>query len=96
MEVVSYIIGWLIGIVAIVVGAISPAGVVVPPQFWIAFGIATILAVTWLALWQQKGTFGFDISSMSIFAKWSALSEIATLPIIAIYVIAFIIAAVIH
>jgi len=95
MEVLSYIIGWLIGIAAIIIGAVVPGGLLVPPKFWIAFGIATVLAVTWLAIWKEKGEIGFDISDMTLFAKWSRLSELATLPIIAVYVLAFIIAAVI-
>jgi len=96
MEVLSYIVGWLIGIAAIIVGAVVPAGVVVPPKFWFAFGIATILAVTWLALWKEKGEIGFDISDQTIFAKWSSLSEVATLPIMGVYILAFVIAALIH
>ncbi len=96
MTILSYIIGWLIGIIAIVIGAVVPAGVVVPPKWWFAFGIATVLAVTWVALWRRPGETYFDISTRTLWAKFTHLAETATIPIIAVYVIAFVIAALIQ
>lgn len=91
MTVLTYIVGWAIGIVAIIVGA-----VMTPASKWlIAFGIASLLAVTWVAFWRRPGETYFDISKRTIWAKFTHLAESATLPIIAVYIIAFVIAALI-
>jgi hypothetical protein len=90
MTILTYIVGWLIGIVAIIVGAITPS------KWLIAFGIATLLSVTWVAFWRRPGETYFDIGTRTLWAKFTHLAETATLPIIAVYIIAFVIAALIQ
>ncbi len=94
MNVLTYIIGWLIGVIAIIIGAAIP-GVPIPPKWWLAFGIATVISVTWVALWHGEGETYFDISTRTLWAKFSHLAEWATIPVIIIYIVCFVIAAII-
>jgi hypothetical protein len=90
MTVLTYIVGWLIAIVAIVVGATTPS------KWLIAFGIASLLSVTWVAFWRRPGETYFDLETRTLWAKFTHLAESATIPIIAVYIIAFVIAALIN
>lgn len=91
MTILTYIVGWLIAIVAIIVGAtMTPAN-----KWFLAFGIASLLSVTWVAFWRRPGETYFDIQTRTLWAKFTHLAETATLPIIAVYIIAFVIAALI-
>lgn len=90
MTILTYIVGWLIGIVALIVGITTPS------KWLVAFGIASLLAVTWVAFWRRPGETYFDISTRTLWAKFTHLAETATIPIIAVYIIAFVIAALVQ
>ena len=92
MAIVSYIIGWLIGLAAIILPLVVNS---LPANWFIPFGVATLFAVTWVAYRGRPGTPSFDIGSKTLWAKFSELESIDTVLIIAAYVIAIIIAIII-
>ena len=92
MEILSYIIGWLIGLAAIILPLVISS---LPAHWFIPFGIATLFAVTWVAYRHRPGQPSFDISSKTIWAKFSELESMDTVLIILAYVIAIIVAIVI-
>jgi hypothetical protein len=92
MEILSYIIGWLIGLAAIVLPFIIDT---LPKNWFIPFGIATLFSVTWVAYRHRPGEPSFDLSSKTLWAKFSQLESIDTVLIIGAYVIAIIIAIII-
>jgi hypothetical protein len=92
MAVLSYIIGWLIGLAAIILPLIVNS---LPANLFIPFGIATLLAVTWVAYRGRPGSPSFDISSKTIWAKFRELESIDTVLIIIVYVVAIVIGLII-
>ncbi len=91
MEILSYIIGWLIGLAAIILPFVVRT---LPAHWFVPFGIAILIAVTWVAYRGRPGTPSFDIGSKTIWAKFSELESTDTVLIIAVFVIAIIVAIV--
>lgn len=48
---------------------------------------------TWIAFWRRPGETYFDFSTRTLWAKFTHLAEAATIPVITIYVVAFVITA---
>ena len=92
MAILSYIIGWLIGLAAIILPLITNT---LPKHWFIPFGLATLFSVTWVAYRHRPGEPSFDIGDKTLWAKFSQLESIDTVLIIAAYVIAIIIAIII-
>jgi hypothetical protein len=92
MAVLSYIIGWLIGLAAIILPLIVNT---LPTALFIAFGIATLIAVTWVAYRHRPGEPSFDIGDKTIWAKFSELESTDTVLIIVVYVVAIVIGLII-
>ena len=92
MAVLSYIIGWLIGLAAIILPLISNS---LPANLFIPFGIATLFAVTWIAYKGRPGSPSFDIGSKTIWAKFRELESLDTVLIIGAYVVLIVIGIII-
>jgi hypothetical protein len=89
-NIITYVIAYAIGVIAIILGGSTPS------KWLVAFGIATILATTWVAFWKGKGQTYFDFATRTLWAKFTYLEEQATLPVIGIYIVAFVIAALVQ
>ena len=79
VNIISYVIAYVIGVVAIVVGATNPAS---NGKAFIAFGIWAILLTTWAGLWSARGTFRPDFKNKGLIAKFSGVGEVVTIPAI--------------
>jgi hypothetical protein len=91
MNIISYIVAYVIGVVAIVVGATNPAN---NGKAFIAFGIYAILMTTWAGLWSARGTFRPDFKNKGLIAKFTEVGEAVTIPAIIGLIIVIIIALV--
>ena len=60
--------------------------------WFVAFEITSLLA-SWIAFWRRPGETYFDFSTRTLWAKFTHLAEAATIPVITIYVVAFVITA---
>ena len=91
MNIISYVVAYVIGVAAIVVGALNPDN---NGKAYIAFGIYAILLTTWAGLWSARGTFRPDFKNKGLIAKFTGVGEVVTIPAIVGLIIVIIIALV--
>ncbi len=89
VNIITYVIAYVIGVVAIVVGATNTAN---NGKAFIAFGIWAILLTTWAGLWSARGTFRPDFKNKGLIAKFTEVGEVVTIPAIIGLIIVIIIA----